>query len=261
MITQAELVADLRASGVREGETLLVQSSTRAIGPVAGGSAAVVAALLEALGPTGTLVVYTATPENSDTSPLHHRAIAGLDPEGVRRFRAAMPAFDPARTPASPTMGRIAEEVRLHPGAVRSAHPQTSFAAVGPAAERITAGHPLRSHLGEDSPVHRLYRDRARALLVGVPVWCCTPLHLAEYWQPDREPQTYGCVVRGADGAPVWEHFRGLRLSDAHFAAVGEELARLESLRHGRLGEAHCFLLPIRDAVECADKWLRNRPA
>ncbi|MEU9128307.1 AAC(3) family N-acetyltransferase [Kitasatospora sp. NPDC048540] len=260
MYSVETLAADLRTLGVRAGETLLVQSSTRAIGAVRGGSAAVVAALREVLGPQGTLVVYTATPENSDTSPLDAARTGGLDPERLRAFRAAMPPFDRDTTPASPSMGRIAEEVRTTPGAVRSAHPQTSFTALGPKAGLLTAGHELRCHLGEDSPTHRLYQDGARALLVGVPLWCCTPFHLAEYWQPEQVTQRYGCVVRDERQRRQWVHFDALRLEVRHFEALGEVLAEeLPGVVRGRFGDAASFLLPIPDAVDHVNKWLRNR--
>ncbi|MFB7945029.1 AAC(3) family N-acetyltransferase [Kitasatospora phosalacinea] len=255
-----ELVGHLEELGVREGEVLLVQSSLRAVGPVTGGVQGVVKALLEALGARGTLVVYTATPENSRTSPHYRAATAGLTPAQLAGYHERMPVWDRALTAASPTMGRLAEEVRLLPGALRSAHPQTSFTAFGPAAAELTDGHRLECHLGDDSPAGWLYRNRARSLMLGVPVWCCTPLHLLEYWQPDRPEQVYTCVRRdGAGGREVVE-FTGTRLRDDHFAAMGELLdAQLGApLRHGPVGDARSHLMPIREAVDLAAKWYRN---
>jgi aminoglycoside 3-N-acetyltransferase len=172
-----------------------------------------------------------------------------------------MPPFDPVRTPASRTLGRIAEEVRTTPGAVRSAHPQTSFAALGPAAGELMGDHPLACHLGERSPTHRLYRAGARALLIGVPVWCCTPLHLAEYWQPVLPPmQRYGCVVTDGHGRRQWAHFDDLPLTDRHFAVMGDALAeQMTDLVTGPFGDAPCFLFPIAEGVDLATKWLLNR--
>ncbi|MFJ5233284.1 aminoglycoside N(3)-acetyltransferase [Kitasatospora sp. NPDC088391] len=255
-----ELADDLRRLGVRPGETLLVQSSLRSIGPVAEGARGVVKALGEALGADGTLVVYTATPENSRTSPYYRAATAGLTPAQLDEYHDRMPAWDAATTPASPTMGLLAETVRRTPGALRSPHPQTSFTALGPAAAELTGVHPLASHLGEGSPVRRLYDSPARCLMIGVPVWCCTPLHLLEYWQPDRRPQDYSCVVRTPDGGRRWERFTGTRLEDAHFPAMGVQLSRgLAELVEGRLGDADCFLMPIREAIDLADNWYRDR--
>ncbi|MFD8478736.1 aminoglycoside N(3)-acetyltransferase [Kitasatospora sp. NPDC059673] len=260
MYSVAELVGDLDKLGIRPGETLLVQASLRSVGQVAEGASGVVRALREALGADGTLVVYTATPENSRTSSYYRAATAGLTPAELRKYHAAMPAWDAVTTPASPTMGRLAEEVRLLPGALRSRHPQTSFAAIGPRARQLTERHLWRSHLGEDSPAGRLYRGGARCLMIGVPVWCCTPLHLLEYWQPGRQSQQYRCVVRTPSGERRWRTFTGLRLQDEHFPAMGRVLAGglggvLES---GPLGDAHCYLMPIREAVDLADNWFRS---
>ncbi|GAA2140008.1 AAC(3) family N-acetyltransferase [Kitasatospora kazusensis] len=261
MYSVADLTAHLRELGVREGEILLVQSSTKAIGAVEGGSAAIVAALREVLGPDGTLVVYTATPENSDTSPLAAMLTDGLTPEKLRAHRATMPPFDLARTPASTEMGRISEEVRTTRGAVRSAHPQTSFTALGPRAEELMAGHRLTCHLGEGSPTRRLYQAGARALLVGVPIWCCTAFHLAEYRQPDVPAMRYGCVVRDERGLRQWVHFEAARLEIRHFVPMGEALReRLGGLVTGRLGNAECFLLPVREGVDLATEWLLGQP-
>jgi aminoglycoside 3-N-acetyltransferase len=257
--TEATLAADLAQLGVRQGETLLVQTSTRSIGTVNGGSAAVVRALREVLGPEGTLVAYTATPENSVSSRRHQERTRGMSAEEQANYWAAMPAFDPDTTPASRTMGRLAEEIRTTRGARRSTHPQTSFAAIGPRAEEIVRDHALSCHLGEESPTARLYDADARALLVGIPVWCCTAYHLADYralFMPDR---AYGCWVRGADGGREWLDFEGADLDDQHFPELGKVVERKVGPVRGTLGSAQCWLVPIRDAVDAAVEWLRQR--
>ena len=91
-----------------------------------------------------------------------------------------MPAFDPAATPQH-GMGRLAESVRTAGGAVRSAHPQTSFAALGRRAGELLSAHPLSSHLGEESPLGALYRAGAQVLMINVGFSVCTAFHLAEY--------------------------------------------------------------------------------
>ncbi len=49
---------------------------------------------------------------------------------------------------ASRWMGRLTELVRTWPGAVRSEHPQVSFAAAGEHAAEVVAGHPSRCGAG-----------------------------------------------------------------------------------------------------------------
>ncbi|AUG79176.1 Putative aminoglycoside 3-N-acetyltransferase [Kitasatospora sp. MMS16-BH015] len=257
MYAAGQLEQDLRALGVRAGDTLLVQSSLRSVGPVDGGGETILKALLGVLGPEGTLVVYTASPENSDTSRLALALTEHLGPAELRAHRATMPPYDPATTPTSPILGAFSELVRAQPGALRSAHPQTSFTALGPKAAELTARHDLDCHLGERSPVGALYRTGARALLVGIPVWCCTAFHLAEYRLPGQGTQRYGCVVTDSRGLRQWVHFDAPKLEDEHFVRMGEALAQdIAGLIRGRLGEADCFLLAIPEGVDACTAWL-----
>ena len=55
-IGREKLVADLRLLGVKTGMEVMVHSSLASMGAVRGGAETVVAALLEAIGPTGTLL-------------------------------------------------------------------------------------------------------------------------------------------------------------------------------------------------------------
>lgn len=233
---------------------LHVQASLRALGPVPGGAETVVRALLEALGDEGTLVAYTATPENSVTSRIHQAETAGLSAEGVDDYRARMPRFDPATTPSSPTMGTLSEAIRTHPGALRSAHPQTSWAAIGPHARTITSSHPLNCHLGPESPLGRLYDLDAQVLTIGVPIARFTGFHLADLRMPDVPQREYRCV--GAEG---WTTFKAPDLDDLHFADLGAEvLAASTTLSTRSIGAAHCRLISLREAVDLAERVLRR---
>ena len=254
-----QLLRELRELGVTEGGVLLVQASMRRLGPVRGGARTVVQALRRALGPTGTLVAYTGTPENSLSSRAHREATAGLDRGALERFLAAMPAFDPATTPSSPTMGALSEEVRRTRGALRSSHPQCSFAAVGPEAARITAVHPRSCHLGEESPIGRLYELGASALLLGIPSWLLSPYHLADCRQPEPPTQLYRCRVAGQDGTAEWAEFEGIRFDDRHFPELGTAVRQSVKFGEGWVGAAECFLVPVVPAVDAADRWLRER--
>lgn len=257
--TEESLAADLAALGLRKGDIVIAQGSLRSIGPVAGGVRTVARALRRAVGSEGTLVAYTATPENSDTSSIDQAITGGMGPEELAAYRAAMKPFDPLDTPASPTLGRLSEEIRTTSGALRSGHPQTSFAAVGPAAAGIVARHDLDCHLGEHSPAGALYRAGARTWVFGVPVWYVTALHLAEYRMPDLPRRGYRCVVRNAVGQPEWVGFEAVALFDDHFPDLGEELERSVPMPTGRVGDAQSWLVPIPAAVDAATRWLNGR--
>ncbi|MCC9306715.1 AAC(3) family N-acetyltransferase [Kitasatospora sp. RB6PN24] len=251
------LTAELRALGVGpDTGVLLVHAALRSLEGPARDSAAVLAALRAALGPAGTLVGYTATPENSLTSRLHTRATAGLTPAELAAYRAAMPAFDPLTTPSSPTVGRLSEELRRTPGALRSGHPQTSFAALGPRAAELTSDHQLPCHLGDRSPVGALYRADARVLMLGAPLTTCTVLHLAEYRQPDPPRKRYSARVAGRG----WVRFDGVDVDDRHFSRMLPVIWPALDARTGRIGGARAVLLPVRAAVDAATAWLRAGP-
>ncbi|GAA2252672.1 MULTISPECIES: aminoglycoside N(3)-acetyltransferase [Kitasatospora] len=253
------LAEDLTRLGVERGETLLVQSSLRSIGPMADGPGTLLEALRRVLGPEGTVVVYTATPENSNTSRLALAPTDGMTPEQSRAYWEAKPPFDRARTPTSKILGHFSELVRRHPDAVRSSHPQTSFAALGSQARELTRRHRWAGHLGQHSPVQKLYDRGARALLIGVPVWCCTAFHLAEYLQDDPPMQRYGCVITDPGGRRRWVHFEAVHLRDEHFEPMASALETgMPSLLSGTLGDASCYLLRIAEGVDVADKFLRG---
>jgi aminoglycoside 3-N-acetyltransferase len=249
--TRASLADDLRSLGIRPGDVTLVHSSLRSLGWVCGGAVAVVQALLDVLGPGGTLVVPTHTTGNSD--PMHWRN-PPVPESWWPVIREHMPAFDPAVTPCS-GLGVIPELVRTWPGAVRSDHPHTSFAAVGPAATALMAGHRLDCQLGEHSPLATLARAGATVLLLGVGFDKCTAFHLAEYripWSPRHE---FGTAVLTPEGRR-WVTYSDVGINSDDFADLGTAFDDTGEVVRGTVGEADCRLFPVASAVEFAVGWL-----
>jgi aminoglycoside 3-N-acetyltransferase len=251
------LAADLRSLGLRRAQDLLIHCSLRRIGPVQGGPATLLEALLDVVGPEATLVVPAQTTLNSLTSRDFRAAVAGLD-EGERaRFVAAMPGFDPARTPAQ-GMGAFAEYLRTRPLSARSRHPQVSFAALGPRARACTSVHDLDCHLGDRSPLGWLYAANACVLLLGVELTACTAFHLAEYHLPGTLPtQEYRCFTAEAGGR-VERAFTAVALDDSDFGRLGAALEAigLAGLRRGRVGSGTGLVVPLRSAVDFGVSWL-----
>ncbi|MDH6466399.1 aminoglycoside N3'-acetyltransferase [Micromonospora sp. A200] len=198
--TLSTLAADFRALDLSAGDTVLVHSSVRALGFVVGKVQAVVQALLDVVGPAGTLVVPTHTPSNSDPARWRNPAVPSAWWPVIREQN---PGFDPARTP-SRHMGVLAETVRTWPGALRSGHPHVSFAALGTRARAITGDHRLEEGLGEKSPLGALYREHGKVLLLGCGHERNTSLHLAEHRQAQPPMTDYGAAVRGPDGNSSW---------------------------------------------------------
>ncbi|MEU1368390.1 AAC(3) family N-acetyltransferase [Streptomyces sp. NPDC005803] len=255
--TRARLAGQLASLGVERGGVLMVHASLRTVGAVAGGADAVAGALRDVLGPDGTLVVPAFTPENSDTSTQYHARVRGLDERQREAVRAAMPAFDPATT-AAPSMGRLSEAVRRALGSARSAHPQTSFAALGRLAGQVVADHRPDCHLGEDSPLARLDELRAQVLLLGTGFGSCTAFHLAEYRVPSPPRRTYRCVVQDGGGRRWWE-YEDVALDDSDFAALGADFARSDhgtAVRTATVGSGTGRLFRFPAAVSFATRWL-----
>ena len=236
---------------------MLVHASLSALGWVAGGQVAVVQALLDVLGPEGTLVVPTQTGGNSDPAGWGRPPI----PEAWWPVvRAEMPAYEADVTP-SRGMGVIAEQVRTWPGANRSTHPQNSFAAVGARAAEVTAVHDLAGSLGERSPLQTLESMGAAVLLLGAGWDSCTALHLAEYRVPEPVPDRSGCAVLTAAGTREWVEYDDVELDETDFREIGTDFEREhpELVVEGTVGSAPSLLFPLADAVAYAVRWMTAR--
>jgi len=254
--TRQGLTRDLHRLGVRPADTLLVHSSLASLGWVVGGQVAVVQALLDALGPDGTLVVPAQTGDNSDPKDWVRPPV----PEAWWPvIRDHMPAFDPALTPTR-SMGVIAEAVRTWPGARRSDHPVTSFAAVGRLAEEITAVHDLDCQMGERSPLAVLERVGARGLLLGVDWDVCTSFHLAEYRVPGLARTAHGAAIRvpaaAGSTARAWVTFTDVDVDSEDFTALGTAFEAADTVVTGPVGSARARLFSIPSAVQFAVDWL-----
>lgn len=230
--TRERLAGQLRALGVRPGGVLVVHTSFRAVGPVEGGPLGLIAALREALGPAGTLVMPTMTDGESP--------------------------FDPATTPTV-GMGITAELFWRQPGVVRSGHPGGSFAAAGPHAPEICAPQPLSPPHGPDSPVGRAHALGGQVLLLGVGHSEDTTLHLAEALAPVPYAVSHPCVVV-VDGQartidiPETDHCcAGFRQVDAWLRARGLQ-------REGTVGRAEARLADAADLVTTVVARLREDP-
>jgi aminoglycoside N3'-acetyltransferase len=220
-----EIARQLRELGVQAGDVLLAHTSYRAVRPVDGGPPGLIAALREAVGPAGT-VVMPAWGDDDETP------------------------FDPATTPVAKDLGVTADLFRRQPDVRRSAH-NFAFAAAGPHASAIVGDAlPLPPHQPE-SPVGRVHDLDGKVLLLGVGHDSNTTLHLAEVLArvPYGVPKHF-TVARGG------HRVRVDYLENDHccrrFALADEWLRDAGLQREGRVGSAQARLARSRDVVQVA---------
>jgi len=253
-VTVSSLVADLRELGVEAGDTLLVHSSTSALGWVSGGPPAVIDALQEVLTDAGTLVMPTHTSQYTD--PADWQAPPVPD-DWVDQIRESRPPYRPDVTPTR-GMGAIPECFRTYPGTVRSRHPQFSFAAWGGAADAVVTEHGLDDPLGENSPLARVYDRDGDVLLLGVGHDSNTSLHLAEHRADFQKERTVSTAPILEDGHRVDVEISALETSTGDFDALGTAFEREVGLVSGAVGAATARLASQRALVDFAVEWFET---
>jgi len=146
-VSREELRDALERLGLHRGDLVYANVSMRSVGYVTGGPAEMIGAIVDVIGPEGTLVM--ACWPSADPSLVDPRE-----------------EFDVASTPSR--AGLLSEALRLQPDARRSLHPISSAVACGARAEEMTRTHEhAGTPFGVGSPYERLARHEARILLVG----------------------------------------------------------------------------------------------
>ena len=140
-MNKEQLIKQLKAIGIKEGMDLMVHSSLKRVGYVDGGPDTIIDALLEILGPDGTLMMSTVSGSVTPKQPVYHSD----------------------HTPSS--VGYLSNVFRKRDNVIRSLHPVHSIAAFGPKAEFYTKGHlQANTPWSPDSPYGKLMRNNAHIL-------------------------------------------------------------------------------------------------
>ena len=241
-VTAAEISTGLRALGVQKGGRLFVHSSLSAFGRVEGGAEAVCAALIDAVGPEGTVAVPTFT-----WSTNHSRELVTFD--------VAADACE---------VGRIPETFRRLPGALRSEHVCHSVAAVGPLAPRVMGDgiHPF----GRGSSMYALHELDFQYAFLGCGFGSCTALHTVEELAaiPYRYYRHFsGSTVIRTDGSRVpsraVEFLRHLPFQN-DFAAMERVYRERGVARSAKIGAATVLLSTARAIVDIGLELVRADP-
>ena len=251
---------EFRALGLAAGQVVMLHASVRAVGWVVGGPDQVLEALLEVLGPQGTLMMMVSWEDG--TFELEE-----WSEERRRAYLEEAPAFDPTRSRAHRKWSILTEYLRTWPGSCRSGHPDGSFAAVGRLAAWITADHPLRYGHGPGSPLAKLCEAGGKVLLLGAPFGSLTLLHYAEHQArvPGKRVVRYRCPVL-REGQRIWVELEeydtnnpiGQWEGDGYFALIPQEALAKGIGRVGRVGAALSYLFDAALLHQFAVEWLEE---
>jgi aminopeptidase-like protein/aminoglycoside N3'-acetyltransferase len=239
MLTLEKLVAEFRELGVTNGDVLFIHSSYKAFGGVDGGPQTVVDALLDAIGPEGTLIMPT----------FNYDFLKGV-------------AWDVRSTPSQ--MGVLTELVRTDPRAKRMHHAIYSMSAIGKLADEVAA-HRSNDCFGETT-IFKKFRDwDAKILILGLAYSkSITFLHHCEQAadvdyrflkefkgmaidaQGNAHDEAYTMFVRNVDMGVVLD-----------FEPIGALLdSRVVTRR--KIGEADVRLMKCRDVFDVAVKAMKE---
>ncbi len=255
--TVAKLRDDLRALGVAPGAVLMLHSSVKAVGPVMGGPNTILQAMLDALTPAGTLMMYAGWQDIPDY-------LADLPEDLQALYRDQHPAFDPALARSVRENSVLTEFLRTWPGTRRSLNPEASMVANGSVADWITAAHPLDYGYGAGSPLAKLVETRGQVLMLGAPLDTITLLHHAEFLArlSHKHIIRYTCPIL-SEGRKVWVEVEDFDTGEPHDAYSFEEIAHayLAGGRgaRGRVGDAVSHLFDAADLTAFAVQWLETR--
>lgn len=266
-VTRSRLIHDLTALGLTDGDLVMFHTRMSAIGYVAGGPLTVIGALRDVVGEQGTLMVSCGW---NDAPPYD---FTDWPQAWQDTLRAEHPAYDLELSEADHDNGRLPEALRRWPSAVRSRHPDASFAALGAVATTLMADHPWDDPHGPDSPLARLVAMGGRVLLLGAPLDTLTLLHHAESLAeaPGKRFVDYEQPIL-VDGERVWRRFHDIDSEGGAFdysSAVPEGQDPFEAIAQdmlaagigsmGMIGGAASHLFEAADVVDFGIAWIEEK--
>lgn len=243
-ITRDQIVSDLRKIGVYPGDHIAVGASFKSLGPVQGGPDGFIDALLEAVGPEGTLMMNTYT-----------RVFYLAEVE----FGWTDVVYDADTTKC--TTGILSEKLRLREGAVRSRHPIMSNAAIGKHAHFLLDHHDETAE--SYSPYAKLAEVNGKYLAIGIGDHLKGFRHCAQQKAGllNIVPWKRAANYRGPHG-----ELKAFVLSDrggctTRLPDLVEHLRQEGALAEGDIGQAKTIHVPMMDSLEIMRRRLSEEPA
>ncbi len=233
-VTKRDIIGGLKRLGLACGDHVIVHASLSSFGRVTGGADSVIDALLEVVGPDGTVVVPT--------------------------FGINDKVFDPAQSETN--LGVIPQTFWKRKGARRSRNPLASVAAIGSNADRLVENHAdAKTAHGKGTPYYRLYELGGKILLLGVDQDRSTFLHTAEELArlPYLKP-TKGSFIdsSGKTRTKTWSHFPG---PHRDFIGLQNWFEQAHLVRKTTIGSCRAQLMPCREVLNALLERLEDDPS
>lgn len=238
-VSKGCITSDLRKIGVKEGDHLAVALSLKSIGYVKGGPDAFIDALLESVGPNGTIMMNTHT----RFFPLSKIA--------------SNYAFNHSSTPC--LTGLVPETLRKRRNSIRSWHPVFSVTALGRLAKYLTEDHDASSSLY--MPYSKLAEVGGKCLCIGLGNNLVTIRHEAQYRAGlfDIVHRFHGLKYRDKEGKVkifVFNH----PPCERKLPELVPHLRKMKIVRTGRIGMAYSLLGPAKDIINVMTDMLKKNP-
>jgi aminoglycoside 3-N-acetyltransferase len=236
-IRKDRIKADLRKIGVTKGSHVAVALSLKSIGYVKGGPDALIDALLETVGPQGTIMMHTFTP----LYPL-----------------SKIPSnyiFDQS---TEPNTGLVPRKFLKRKETLRSRHPAVSVAAAGKHAKYLTKDHNENSD--PFLPYQRLAQINGKYLAIGIGNRLVGIRHHAQrragLW---IVPMLVGTQYRNTEGAPklfVWSLPPCIKKAPQLVPTI----EKIGIIKRGKIGNAPSIITPAKELIEAMTNALKKNP-
>ena len=242
MLTYRDLITGLRGLDIASDRPVIVHASLSAFGEVHGGADTVVGGLISSFDSIVMPVFTYKTMLTPELGPADNAILYGSGKETNKLAEI----YDPGM-PADTMMGSVAETLRKHPNARRSAHPILSFAGVNaePYLDAQTIEAPLL-------PIQKLIDDEGWVLLMGVDQTVNTSIHYCERLVGRKQFTRWALTSGGVVTCPA---FPGC--SDG-FEAITPLLG--EVARRVRLGAGMIQAIPLVNLVDAVHAMIKGNP-
>lgn len=239
VVTRKDISDGLRKLGLQVGDYVIAHCSLSAFGQVEGGPEGLINAILDVLGPTGTVVFPTFT---------------GVRIENMGRSPLELP----------PYTGIVPATARARADSLKSLHPLYSICAIGPKAKEICEFNDKYIFpSAEKKFLHKMAQEGGKTLLMGVNHVANSAVHMISeftgveykvqdkaYWDVTVEDFLKLPLEKKKELMDTHMGYKLPYLPAVHLNAIDEPLRKINAITCVRIGKAVCRLMKIADVIK-----------